>query len=82
MARLGEANNLYYLGRHEEAAEAFGRLLDQHPDHLVAVHNLTILLLEMHRPCEARAVVAAADSLTGALMDTARRAVADACPAG
>jgi tetratricopeptide (TPR) repeat protein len=86
LARLGEANNLYYLGRHDQAADAYRRLLANHPDHVVAVHNLAMLLLELRRPCQAQAVVAAAASLDGALMDTARRAVADvaaeSCPAG
>jgi len=86
LAFLGEANNLYYLGRHEAAADAYRRLLEQHPGHVVAVHNLAMLLLELNRPCQARAVVAAAAGLEGALMDTARRAVATAepgsCPAG
>jgi len=86
LARLGEANNLYYLGRHDEAANAYRRLLEQHPDEAVAVHNLTMLLLELNRPCDARAVLAAASGLTGSLMDTARRALAAAdtasCAAG
>lgn len=85
LAMLGEANNLYYLGRHEQAARAYRRLIDGRPDHVVAVHNLTMLLLELGRPCEARALVASAASLAGALMETARRSVAEAasaCSAG
>ncbi len=78
LAQLGEANNLYYLGRRAQAVAAYRRLLDQHPQQIVAVHNLVMLLLELHRPCAARAVLAGAAELSGDLMDTARRAVAGA----
>lgn len=81
-ARLGVANNLYYLNRLDQAETAYRALLAGHPDHVVAVHNLSTLLLERGRPCEAAAVVAAAPALTGPLMETARRAVAGACPGG
>lgn len=86
MARLGEANNLYYLDRREEAAAAYRTLLAHHPGQTVAVHNLVMLLIELGRPCEARGVLADAAGLTGALMETARRAAAEAtasaCSAG
>jgi hypothetical protein len=81
-ARLGVANNLYYLNRLEQAEAAYRALLTGHPEHVVAVHNLSTLLLERGRPCEAAAVVAAAPALTGPLMETARRAVAGVCPGG
>ena len=80
LGHLGEANNLYYLGRLEEAADAYHRLLEIDPAHVVALHNLTLLLLELGRPCEASEVLAGAQSLSGPLMETARRAVADAAP--
>lgn len=80
-ARLGEANNLYYLGRLEEALEAYRRLLAEHPGHEVGLHNLAMLLLELDRPCEARAVLTEAPPEAGSLVDTARRAVDDAAPA-
>ncbi len=86
LAALGEANNLYYLGRYTEAADAYRRLLDNHPHQVVAVHNLVMLLLERRQPCEARDVLDSAAGLTGELMDAARQAVAAAhpgtCPAG
>jgi tetratricopeptide (TPR) repeat protein len=78
LARLGEANNLYYLGERAAAAEAYQALLDVHPDHPVAVHNLAMVLLELDRACEARRVVRQAAALGGDLIDTARRAVAGA----
>lgn len=84
LAQLGVANNLYYLNRHEAAARAYRTLLDAHPDHAVAVHNLTMLLLELGRPCEARRLLADAAALDGPLLDTARRrvdAAAAGCPA-
>jgi len=81
-ARLGVANNLYYLNRLDQAETAYRTLLERHPDHPVGVHNLSTLLLERGRPCEARAVVAAAAVLDGPLIETARRAVAGVCPAG
>ncbi|MEQ9002011.1 MAG: PA2778 family cysteine peptidase [Pseudomonadales bacterium] len=83
-ARLGEANNLYYLGEHAAAAEAYRALVADHPGHPVAVHNLAMVLLEQDRPCEARAVIDAAADLDGDLIATARRAVGaaprDGCP--
>ncbi|HEX7037989.1 MAG TPA: PA2778 family cysteine peptidase [Pseudomonadales bacterium] len=82
LARLGVANNLYYLGRREAAVDAYRELLERHPTHPVAVHNLVMLLVELERPCEARQLLAAAPELTGALVETARRAAASACPAG
>ena len=78
LARLGEANNLYYLGRLEEAADAYRRLVERHPDQVVGVHNLVMLLIETGRPCEAKGVLENARHLEGSLMDTARRAVAAA----
>lgn len=80
-ARLGEANNLYYLGQRETAATAYRALLDEHPHHEVAVHNLVMVLLELERGCEAREVAEAASALAGGLVDTARRAAAAACAA-
>lgn len=86
LARLGEANNLYYLSRYREAEISYRQLLAGYPGQVVAVHNLAMLLLELHRPCEARAVLTAADGLTGTLVDAARQAVAKAdaasCPGG
>jgi tetratricopeptide (TPR) repeat protein len=76
-AWLGAANNLYYLQRHEDAAAAYRRVLADHPEHVVALHNLTLLLLEMDRPCEARHVANAVRT-EGPLLDTARRAAAAA----
>jgi tetratricopeptide (TPR) repeat protein len=83
MARLGEANNLYYLGERTAAAEAYRTLLDVHPHHEVAVHNLIMVLLELDRACDAERVVRRAEALQGDLIDTARRAVAvseEECP--
>ncbi|MFW6093964.1 MAG: PA2778 family cysteine peptidase [Pseudomonadota bacterium] len=77
-AVLGEANNLYYLERFEEAAQAYRRLLQREPSHRVALHNLSMLLVERDRPCAARAVLADARALEGPLLETARRAVARA----
>ncbi len=77
-AQLGEANNLYFLGRLDEAAAAYRRLLGRHPDHEVAIHNLATLLLEQGRTCDAAAVVAAAQGLEGPLLDAARQRVAAA----
>lgn len=83
-ARLGEANNLYYLGDRAAAAEAYRALVADHPEHPVAVHNLAMVLLEQDRACEAHAVIDAATGLDGDLMATARRAVGatprDGCP--
>jgi tetratricopeptide (TPR) repeat protein len=76
-AWLGAANNLYYLQRHDEAAAAYRRLLEENPEHVVALHNLTMLLLEMDRPCEARDVANSVQT-AGPLLDTARRAAAAA----
>jgi len=81
-ARLGVANNLYYLNRFDQAEAAYRALLTGHPDHAVAVHNLSALLLERGQPCAAAAVVAAAGALTGPLLETARLAVAGVCPGG
>ncbi len=84
MAQLGLANNLYYLARFDAAVDAYRLLLDSDPDHVVARHNLTMLLLELGRPCEARQLVAAATQ-PDVLIETARReataAAAGACPA-
>lgn len=78
---LGVANNLYYLGRLDAAEAAYRALLADHPGHPVAVHNLATLLVEGGRACEARPLLpAAADGGAAALIDTARRLVADACP--
>ncbi len=77
-AHLGEANNLYFLGRVDEAAAAYRRLLGRHPDHEVAIHNLATLLLEQGRNCDAAAVVAAARGQEGPLLDAVRRQLAAA----
>lgn len=82
LARLGVANNLYYLGQREAAVEAYRDLLRRHPAHEVAVHNLVMLLVELERPCEARQVLANVPALAGTLAETARRAAEAACPAG
>jgi len=79
-AQLGVANNLYSLERFDAAESAHRELLARHPEHPVGVHNLSTLLLERGRPCEATAVVAAAAALDGPLIETARRAVAGVCP--
>jgi tetratricopeptide (TPR) repeat protein len=73
-ALLGIANNLYYLRRYAEAAEAYRQLIARHPDQAVAVHNLSVLLLQQGDACEAAAVLAAADA-GGDLVERARRAV-------
>jgi tetratricopeptide (TPR) repeat protein len=78
MALLGQANNLYFLGRKDEAAGIYRQLIDRHPDQIVAVHNLAMLLLEQGESCRAEAVVQAAGATDGELMERARRAVATA----
>jgi len=79
-ALLGQANNLYFLERFAEAADVYRRLIDQDPQQVVAVHNLTMLLLEQGEPCQAAALVAAAPQQQGELMERARRAVTTAHP--
>ncbi|MFU8814741.1 MAG: PA2778 family cysteine peptidase [Pseudomonadales bacterium] len=80
-ALLGQANNLYYLARFAEAEALYGQLVAEQPNQLVAIHNLTMLLLEQGRYCQAQAVVQAAADHQGELMERARGAVATA-PAG
>jgi tetratricopeptide (TPR) repeat protein len=77
-ARLGVANNLYYLGRREDAASAYRALLAAHPQHEVGLNNLVMLLLELDQPCAAAELLAEVPDLAGSLMDTARRAVREA----
>jgi tetratricopeptide (TPR) repeat protein len=77
-ARLGEANNLYYLGDRDAAAAVYRQLLSIEPQHPVALHNLAMVLLEQGRVCEADAVLRGGADAGGALVDTARRAVAAA----
>jgi tetratricopeptide (TPR) repeat protein len=76
-ALLGQANNLYFLGRVPEAIAAYRRLVQRHPDQPVAVHNLTQLLLERGERCEAEALLKAS-AAGGELIERARRAVAEA----
>ncbi len=74
-ARLGRANNLYLLGRRQEAEAAYGAVLDSAPDHAVALHNLAALLVEDGRPCAARALLPAPAPEEPALLAAARAAV-------
>ena len=80
LARLGEANNLYYLGRLSGAETAYRNLIAFDRQQPVAVHNLVMLLVEQQRGCEAAAVLEAAAALSGPLLDSARRAAPDPCP--
>jgi tetratricopeptide (TPR) repeat protein len=76
IARLGVANNLYRLGRLEEAETAYRALLQRQPSQAVALHNLAMLMVETQRPCEALALLApAADS---SLIEAARHIAATA----
>lgn len=77
VARLGEANNLYYLGRRDPAVESYRVLLEAHPEDTVARHNLSMLLLELDQPCEALRVATAGAS-ADLLLETARRQAAAA----
>lgn len=77
-ARLGVANNLYYLGDLGSAAEAYSGVLALRPGDPVAVHNLVSVELERGHWCAARNVLELAGDGDGELLDAARRAVAEA----
>jgi tetratricopeptide (TPR) repeat protein len=81
MPLLGQANNLYHLGRLDQAEAVYRRLVTRHPEQPVAVHNLAMLLVERGRACEATAVVGVGTPADHELVRAARRAVAEACPA-
>ena len=70
IAQLGVANNLYGLGRLDEAETTYRELLQREPSHLIALHNLAMLLVQSRRSCEALALLpVAAES---ALIESAR----------
>jgi tetratricopeptide (TPR) repeat protein len=80
-ARLGRANNLYLLGRPEEAEAAYRAVLDTEPGHPVALHNLVTLLVEEGRACAAQALLPARAADEPALFAAARAVVETAVAA-
>lgn len=81
-ARLGRANNLYQLGRRDEAETAYRALLGMAPADVAGLHNLAMLLVEDGRPCAALAALPAAAAGEPALIAGARQAALGATAAG
>lgn len=59
LVHMGLGNARYELGDRETAAESFRRALAVQPENWPARLNLAQVLLELHRPCEGRQVIAA-----------------------
>jgi len=79
-ALLGRANNLYLLGRHEDAAQGWLAVLAVQPEHAVALHNLVMLRVEQGRACAARDLLPPAQAGEAPLLGAAREAAAGQCP--
>jgi len=73
-AGLGRANNLYRLNRLPEAESAYREVLAAAPGHPVALHNLTLLLVEAGHPRAALEALPAPAPGEPALVTAARKA--------